>query len=313
MSEKYIDFLGYKYIAITFSVLLVAFSVYQWIATGSSKYGIDFVGGTEVVARFGQASSVKELSNIVEQAGLKEVAVQSFEFGSNEFSVRAGEQAGLDHKALADKITNALKSAFPGKVSPGKVSPDKVEILKVDSVGATISDEVKKSALIAVSIGILGLLVYIAFRFEIAFGLGAVVAVFHDVIISLGIYLALGHEINGSVIAAALTILGYSVNDTIVVFDRVREEMRKRKTDNLSDLMNQAMNFCLSRTIITSGLTLFSALALLVLGGGAIKDLSLFLVVGIIVGSYSTIFIASPVVLAWESWRNRSGRSVSKK
>lgn len=295
MSKKNINFLGQKHIAICLSLLLVGFAAYQWVAGGPGKYGIDFVGGTEVVVRVDEASSAEALTSVIEKAGVPGVSVQAFEFGSSEFSVKAGEQPGMDHKDLAEKMTKAVKAAYP----------DKVEILKVDSVGAVISDEVKKSALVAVILGVLGLLIYIAFRFEFAFGLGAVVAVFHDVIISVGIYLACGHEINASVIAAALTILGYSVNDTIVVFDRVREEMRKRKNYELAQLMNESMNFCLSRTIITSALTMLAALSLLFLGGGAIQDLSLFLVVGILIGSYSTIYIASPVVLAWENWRGR--------
>lgn len=296
MSKKYIDFLGQKNIALCFSALLIALTFYQWTSKGSSKYGIDFVGGTEVVVRLADTSTVADLKSVVEKAGVAGVTVQAFEFGSSEFSVRAGEQVGLDHKALAEKISSSIKDAHPGKV----------EILKVDSVGATISDEVKSSAFIAVALGVIGLLIYIAFRFEVAFGLGAVIAVFHDIIVAVGLYLAFGHEINGSVIAAVLTILGYSVNDTIVVFDRVREEMRRRKTYNLSELMNQSVNFCLSRTIVTSGLTLLAALALLLLGGGAIQDLSLFLVLGIIVGTYSTVYIASPVVLAWEKWQGRA-------
>ena len=292
-SSRQIDFLGKKYIAMVISLALIAFSVFQWISQGDRKYGIDFVGGTEVTVRTSEHKTGSELAHIVEQTGLDAVTVQSFEYGSNEFSIKVGEQAGLDHKAIADKVKAGLEAGLSGKY----------EVLKVDSVGSVVSAEVQKSALVAVALGILSLLVYIAFRFEFSFGLGAVAAVFHDVIVALGIYLAFGHELNGSVIAAALTILGYSVNDTIVIFDRVREEARKRKNVDLATLINESMNFCLSRTIITSGLTLFAAMALLFLGGGAIQDLSLFLVVGIIVGSYSTIYIASPVVLMCEQYQ----------
>jgi preprotein translocase subunit SecF len=293
MAKRQIDFLGQRHIAIFCSLLLVAFSVYQWISKGSAKYGIDFVGGIEVVVRVLEDKSAQDLTTIVAASGLNSVSVQSFEFLSKEFSIKVGEQEGLDHKAVADKIKSSFEAALPGKY----------EILKMDSVGAVISSEVQKSALIALALGILGLLTYIAFRFELAYGLGAVVAVFHDVIIALGIYLALGHEINGSVVAAALTILGYSVNDTIVIFDRVREELRKRSRADLATVMNESMNFCLSRTLVTGGLTLMAALSLLFLGGGAIQDLSLFLVVGVIVGAYSTIYIASPVVLLYQNIR----------
>ena len=142
-------------------------------------------------------------------------------------------------------------------------------------------------------------MIYISVRFEFAFALGAIVALFHDIVIGLGIYLMLGETISVTTLAAALTLLGYSVNDTIVIFDRIREKLITAKSYVLENVINEALTEMLSRTIITSILTLFSAVALLIFGGGEIRDLSLFLVVGIVIGCYSTVFIASPVALWW--------------
>ncbi len=149
------------------------------------------------------------------------------------------------------------------------------------------------------------MLVYIAFRFEVSVGVGTIVALFHDVVISTAVYIASGHLIGMATLAGALTIVGYSVNDTVVVFDRVREERAKRKRYNLAGIINEALNFTLSRTVITHVLTLFSVVALFLIGEGDIKDLSLYLLAGIVLGAYSTIFVVSPVVLFWERWRGR--------
>jgi preprotein translocase SecF subunit len=166
--------------------------------------------------------------------------------------------------------------------------------------------------MLAVFLGILGILVYIAFRFEFAVGLGTIVALFHDVIIATGIYLVSGHVIGMATLAGALTIIGYSVNDTVVVFDRVREERRKRKSYNIVDVINEAQNFTLARTVITHMLTFFSAVALYVLGGGDIKDLSLYLCAGILLGSYSTIFIVSSVVIMIEGRKGVEAPAASR-
>jgi len=284
------DFLGKRHIAITLSLILVALSVFVWIQKGSSKYGIDFLGGHEVVIDIPGVVDTEKLAQLLEAKGLAGASVQAFEKDSADYSIRVVLAENKTSKEVISTIEQVVKENFK----------DKSTILKTDSVGAVIGSEIRTKAIWAIALGIIGILIYIAFRFEFAYGVGAVVAVFHDVIISTGAYLLAGHQINGASLAAALTILGYSVNDTIVVFDRAREELRKNPRADLKTVLNDASNFCLSRTIITSGLTLFAALALFIFGGGAIQDLSLFLVVGIIVGSYSTIFIASPVVLWWQ-------------
>lgn len=297
-TQPKIDFLGQRKFAYTLSLLLIVGAVYVWIERGAGKYGIDFRGGHEIVVQIGQQTSAAEIARALDAGGLKGAAVQSFEVGSDDYAIRLGWISGLDAKAVKERVQQALDQVFEKRA----------EIIKTDSVGAIISDEMKRRALWALGLGLIGILVYITVRFEFAYSLGAVVAMFHDVAVATGFYLLAGHDLNASALAAALTIVGYSVNDTIVVFDRVREQRRKNQKAELGDLMNDSMNACLSRTIITSLLTLFAALALLMLGGGAIQDLSLFLVVGLISGTYSTIYIAAPVVLAWENLRSKRAK-----
>ncbi|RIL06027.1 MAG: protein translocase subunit SecF [Proteobacteria bacterium] len=289
------DFLGKRYICLTLSVIMLLGFVYIWQKRGMEKFGIDFLGGHEIVANIEAESNSEAIAKALEARGLQSPTVQAFEVGSQDVSIRVALDENLDSKAILELVKQALEELYPGKIS----------IDKTDSVGATIGAEVKRKALWAISLGLLMILIYVAVRFEFSYALGAVVALFHDVGIATGVYLWAGHDLNGSALAAALTIIGYSVNDTIVTFDRVREQLRKRKEIDLYQTMNESVNFCLSRTIITGGLTLVSALGLLLLGGGAIQDLAVFLVAGIITGIYSTIYIAAPVALWWEKMRGR--------
>jgi preprotein translocase SecF subunit len=292
-----IDFLAKGKYAIFLSLALIAATVYLWATLGEAKYGIDYRGGNEFVVALKGNRTSEDMRKALENAGLSGVTVQSFEASEGVFAVRVGDQG--DSKATKAKFESTLQNAFSGDF----------EIKRSQFVGPTIGKELKQKATIALLIGLIGILIYVTMRFEIAFAIGAVVALFHDVIIATGIYLAAGNELTMGSLAAALTIVGYSVNDTIVIFDRVREEIMKRKDFDLKDLMNEAMNATLSRTVVTSLLTLFSALALMIFGGGAIKDLSIFLVAGIIIGSYSTIFVASPITLAWHNYRMRKIRA----
>ena len=285
------DFLGKAPLAIVFSILTVAGSIYMWVSLGSTKYGVDFVGGHELVAHLENATS-ESVRAALEKTDLPEVSVQSFELQSSDFAIRMGGEASETEK-VRQTVESALKAAFG----------DKAEIRKTDFVGPTIGHELRQRAIIATALGLLAIMIYVAFRFEFAFALGAVVALFHDVIVSMGLFLVTGHSLGMSSLAAALTIIGYSVNDTIVIFDRVREELLRQKKYNIVELFNYCINLTLSRTIITHLLTLFSALALYLIGGSSIADLSLFLVAGIVAGTYSTIYIASPVAIAWHRFR----------
>lgn len=288
-----IDFMGKRHICAFLSTVAVAWAVWVFISTGDSKFGTDFLGGSEfLVSCAGEFDSEKLRAGLSAQ-GLSDVRVQAFQGMANEYSIRLSE--GSNPTETRTKIESALKGAFG----------DAVQIQKTDFVGPTVGKELQRSAMIAVALGLLGILVYIAVRFEFAVGLGSIIALFHDVIISTGIYIASGHLIGMATLAGALTIVGYSVNDTVVVFDRVREERQKRKNYDITAVVNEALNFTLSRTIITHVLTLFSALALYLVGTGDIKDLSLYLCAGIVLGCYSTIFIVAPVVIAWEKFKSR--------
>lgn len=288
-----IDFMGKRFLCIFVSLMCVASSLYLFVTKGDSKYGTDFSGGHEFLVTFtGDLDSEKIRSGLAAQ-NLGDVRVQAFQGAAKEYSIRLGEVG--EAEGVRSKVEGALRGAFG----------DAFTIQKTDYVGPTVGRELRTSALMAIGLGLLGILIYIAFRFEFAVGLGTIVALFHDVIISTGIYLISDHLIGMATLAGALTIVGYSVNDTVVVFDRVREERQKKRSASLVDIVNEAINFTLSRTIITHMLTLFSALALYLIGDGEIKDLSLYLCAGIICGSYSTIFIVSPIVLALEGRKSQ--------
>ncbi len=295
-----IDFMGKAPMFMVLSLVAILASFYVFFTRGEGSFGTDFSGGHEFLVTFqGDFDSEKIRAGLASQ-GIADARVQAFQGAAKEYSIRLSEVADSD--AIRAKIEDALKGAFG----------DAATIQKTDYVGPTVGKELRRSALLAVTLGLVAILIYIAIRFEFSVGLGSIVALFHDVVIATGIYIASGHLIGMATLAGALTIVGYSVNDTVVVFDRVREERGRRKDADLSSVINEALNFTLSRTIITHVLTLFSALALYVIGEGDIKDLSLYLVAGIILGAYSTIFIVSPVALYWERFRGRDEGRVSQ-
>lgn len=290
------DFMSKRGFFIPFSILVNIFALYIWFSKGDAKYGVDYKGGAEIVVRVDDSAVGSEgLRELFNKNGVPHVVVQAFEASSKQFSIKWGE-ANEDTKQIKEKVSQIFDSAYTGKY----------EVVRLDYVGPTIGKELRTKAIIATLFGIVVILLYLAFRFEFAYGLGAVVALIHDVLVCLAAYLLSGRDINASTLAAAMTIVGYSVNDTIVIFDMVREELRKGTQMPFIDLLNHCLNKTLSRTFITSGLTLLSCIALLIYGGGAISDLSFFLVVGIITGTYSSIYIAAPIVLYWERFRQRA-------
>lgn len=301
-SQTNFDFLGKRRFFFLLSALLIGLSLFLWADKGDQKFGVDFTGGHEFIVQFpfannDPAGSKAETHIIRDQLvskGIEASRIQSFEAGSNQFSIRLPGGAG-ESASVRDSIVTALKPVFG----------DGLSVLKADYVGPTVGSELKRKALWAISLGLLCMLIYVAFRFEFAFGFGAVVAVFHDVIVAMGLYLFFDRQINMGTLAAALTIIGYSMNDTIVIFDRVREELFKnRSKETLSSLVNRSINFTLSRTLLTHVLTLLAVVSLLVFGGsGELRDLSIFLLAGILVGSYSTIYIASPAMIWWHKVR----------
>lgn len=285
-----IDFLGKFPIAVFISVCIIAYSINLFLSKGEEKYGVDFTGGHEFLVRLAQNADSDVLRSKLAEAGREGAVVQGFEAGTNQFLVRL---EGDETEALKAQVTSIIKSNFG----------DESQILREDFVGPTVGAELRTKALIAIAVSLLGILGFITFRFEFAFALGAVVALLHDVVVSTGIYLLAGQTFSMGAVAAALTIVGYSVNDTIVIFDRIREELAHSTKYNLTEVMNRCINLMLSRTLITHLLTFFTAGALYFYGGGAISDLSLYLLAGIVSGSYSTIYIACPIVILWHKMR----------
>lgn len=288
------DFMGSRFIWVGISLVAMAISIYVWFSQGQDKYGVDFVGGVEIVARFESGISAGDLRDTLSKGGFANATVQNFENNQNEYTIRL--KANHD-TTTADKLRDVIKSGGHGNV----------EIVKQDFVGPIIGEQIRKDGIWAVALSLIGILIYVSVRFEWRFAMGAVLALAHDIPIVVGASLLAHIEINAATLAAVLTILGYSINDTIVVFDRIRENygewLSKHPSGKLSaaglmQIMNDSVNQTLSRTILTSLTTLIASLALWLYGGGAVSDLAFAMVVGIISGTYSSIFVACPFVLA---------------
>ena len=265
------------------SGLLCALSILLFAFVGLNV-GVDFKGGTVITIRTEQPANLDELRGKINGLGLGAAELQ--EFGSpNDVLVRIGTQEGGDaaQQAAVAKIKEAL--------GPG------IEYRSVEVVGPKVSGELAQQGIIAVVLSILCVLIYIWFRFEWQFAFGAVLSLLHDVLLTIGLFCLIGLEFNLSIIAAILTIVGYSLNDTVVVFDRIREFLRKYKTMPLADLIDFSINSVLPRTILTSVATMTALVALYIFGGEVIRGFTFTMIWGVIVGTYSSIFIASPVLI----------------
>jgi len=266
-----------------FSALLVAASVALFLMRGLN-YGIDFQGGIMIEVKTKGPADISQMRGTLSGLGLGEVNLQ--EFGApDDVLIRIQKQEGGE-KAQADAVIKVKGALGAG-----------VEYRRTEFVGPKVSDELFWDGVMAVGLAILAILVYIWFRFEWQFGLGAVIALLHDVLSTIGLFSLLGLEFNLSTVAAILTIAGYSINDTVVVYDRVRENLRKYKTLAMEDLLNRSVNETLSRTVITSVTTLLALLALYFLGGEVIRDFSLAMIWGVVIGTYSSICLAVPLLL----------------
>jgi preprotein translocase subunit SecF len=259
---------------------------------GGLKYGVDFAGGILIQVKFSKPVNISEVRNAMDAMGSKEAMVQAFG-GENEYLVRV-EKASEDLEALSKKIQASLQEQFKGKP---------LEIRRVEVVGPKVGKDLKEKALLAVGLSLLAILIYVAWRFkQVSYGLGGIVALFHDVIVTYGAISIAGIEYSLNVMAVILTIIGFSINDTIVIFDRVREDVKKLRKENLETIFNTAINETLGRTILTSGTVMMVVLILFFFGGPVIHDFAFALIVGLITGTYSTVYIASPVVLFWEKY-----------
>ncbi len=281
-----IDFMGARRIAVALSSAAVVASLALLLVMGLN-FGIDFRGGTMIEARTPQAADIGQIRSVVGGVGLGDVQVQ--EFGEpRDVLIRIEAQPGDGdaQMAVVGKVEAALKAAIPG-----------LEIRRVEVVGPKVSGELITQGVLAIGLAVFAVLVYIWLRFEWQFSVGAVIALVHDVALTVGIFSLLQIQFNLSIIAALLTIIGYSLNDTVIVFDRVRENLRKYKKMDLKDVLNLSINETLSRTLMTSGTTLLALLALYFLGGEVMRGFTFAMIWGIVVGTYSSIFVASVALL----------------
>jgi preprotein translocase subunit SecF len=287
-----VNFVGKMKMFFWFSVTLTIISLIYIIARGGPIMGIDFAGGTIVQVKFSQATSVDKIREALKPLNLEGSVIQ--EVGSrsdNEFLIRT-EMSGADLKGLSDKFEDTMVAAY------GKKG---FEIRRVEAVGPKAGKDLTQKGILAVCFSLLGMLLYISWRYEFRFALGGIIALVHDVIVSVAVFTILGGEFTLTIIAALLTIIGYSINDTVVVFDRIRENMRKSPNQELGEVINASINQTLSRTILTSFTVFLVLISLYFFGGVVIHDFAFILLVGVVFGTYSSVFIASPLVLVWES------------
>ncbi|RME00480.1 MAG: protein translocase subunit SecF [Calditrichaeota bacterium] len=289
LTNPHVDFLSKRKFAVTASAIVILIGLAAMVYHGGPDYSIDFLGGTEIHVHFAQPAPVKDIRSALSEIGFGRAEIKNF--GSvNDILIRVEQQeSGTE---ISSNILKSLKERF------ANLNPT---LLSVDSVGPKIGKELRTAAIWAVLVSLFLILIYIWIRFEFVFGVGAIIALFHDVLITLGLFTLFRLEISLSVVAAFLTIVGYSLNDTIVVFDRIRENLKLMRREAFTKILNVSINQSLSRTIITSLTTLIVVLVLYINGGEVLRNFSFALLVGVIVGTYSSIFIATPVVAEWEN------------
>ncbi|MEO2068936.1 MAG: protein translocase subunit SecF [Desulfurobacteriaceae bacterium] len=285
--ERKINFVGKRHIAYLLSLALILGSWIYGAFIKGAKFGIDFTGGVLIQVKIDEDGVGTETLRNSLSGIIKGVVVQNIE-NKNEFLIKA------PIKEDPNKTTETLKETLR------KTFKDSIEIRRVEMIGPTVGKELREKGIMALIYALIGILVYVAFRFEPIFAFGAILALIHDTLATTGIFMVSGREFSLPVIAALLTVIGYSINDTIVVYDRIRENMKVLlRSKPFEEIVNESINQTLSRTVITSLTTLFVVLCLYLFGGGIINNFAFILLVGIIVGTYSSIFIASAVVVDW--------------
>lgn len=290
-----IDFVGKKGLAIVLSLVFILVGLVSLVAKGGPRYGIDFAGGTLIQVKFNQPTDAATIRGALAPLNLRGLTVQRFEGEGDEFLLRAQESSEA-LEGLSHRITEALEGSF---------GEGQLELRRMEMVGPQAGRELRNRGLLAVLYAMIGILIYVSWRFQFRFAVGAILALLHDVLFTVGIFSLLNKEIDLPVIAAFLGIVGYSLNDTIIVYDRIRENTGKVEKESFPSVINRSINETLSRTIMTSGTTLLVVLALLIFGGGVIQNFALALFIGIMVGTYSSVFVASPVLLYWDEYRAR--------
>jgi len=284
----HINFIGNRRKAMMISAILLMIGMGSVVIHKGFRASIDFVGGALVEIQLVHPVPLQEIRDVIADAGYDGAEVTLFG-ADNEYLIKV--KAVGNSADVAQELKNALAE---------NIDPSEIDIRRTESVGPKIGNELRTAAFWAIIYSLLGIIVYVSWRFEFRFAVAAIVALIHDILFTLGFFSIVNLEVSLAVIAAILTIVGYSLNDTIVVFDRIRENLHTRRRDSYESLVNASINETLSRTLITSLTTLLVVLSLVLFGGEVIKDFALTLLVGVIIGTYSSVFIASPVLVEWQ-------------
>ena len=297
ISSKNINFLGKGFLACMCSLALLIAGASAFYLRGEKNFGVDFRGGDLITLSSPNTIDVGQVRDALKPLGLADASIQeSAQGGKSYITVRTPLNT-------SDKVEKQIIQAMPGAGFMVEGS---------ERVGALVGGELAKSSLVALGLGILGILIFVTFRFELSFAVGAIVALLHDVLMTVGVFALLGHELTLTMVGAVLTIAGYSINDTIVVYDRIRDGLASGRRGTIEQIMNESINQTLSRTILTSTVTLIPILCLFLFGGAVLRDFSLAIIIGVVVGTYSSIFIASPIVLWWTRARGGSATALRR-
>tara|TARA_B100001146_G_scaffold223085_1_gene236935 strand:- start:498 stop:1388 length:891 start_codon:yes stop_codon:yes gene_type:complete len=289
-SDTHFDFMGKIKMTMTISGLVILIGLGSVALSGGLKYGIDFAGGTLIQLQFKTPPDIEVIRDGLKTISLGESTIQ--EFGSKRDILIRIQRSEEKLEAVGSKVRNSLG---------GKFNKEDITIERVEMVGPKVGRDLREKALLSILYAIIGIVIYISWRFELQYAVAAIIALVHDVLVTLGAFSILDKEFTLVIIAAFLAIIGYSLNDTIVVFDRIRENLRRRGKNTLVQSVNASINQTLSRTLLTSGTTLMVVVALFFFGGEIIHDFSFALLIGILVGTYSSIFIASAFLVYWDS------------
>jgi len=288
--ETHFDFMGRIKAAMIISGIAILIGLGSIVFSGGLKYGIDFAGGTLVQLQFKNPPDLEVIRDGLKTIGLGESTIQ--EFGSKKDILIRVERSEEKLEAVGAMVKRSLSQKF---------NSDDIIVERVEMVGPKVGRDLREKALLSILYAIIGIVIYISWRFEFQYAIAAIIALIHDVLVTMGAFSILDKEFTLVIVAAFLTIIGYSLNDTIVVFDRIRENLRRKGKLSLSEIINSSINQTLSRTLLTSGTTLLVVLALFFFGGAIIHDFSFALLVGVFVGTYSSIFIASVFLIYWAS------------
>jgi len=286
-----VNFIGKRRLFMMISAIAILIGLASLVVRGGLNYGIDFAGGTMVQVRFAKVVESDDIRQALVGVDMGDASIQQFEGeDAHEFLIRV-EKSKSDLVGLSDDIKMVLDQKF---------GTENVDIRRVEMVGPKVGKDLRRQGLLAMIYALVGILIYVTVRFEFRFALGAIVALAHDVMITIGVFALFDKEFSLPILAALLAIVGYSLNDTIVVYDRIRENMKGTGKANFINIVNRSINQTLSRTILTSLTTILVLISLFVLGGGVIHDFAFAMIVGVLVGTYSSIFIASPVVISMQ-------------